>query len=259
MRALAGASAPRPAGRRGSVTAPAAGPHPGRGPAGTRRGRRDHPGPAGPGGGGAAAVGARRAHRPGARPRPGPPVLAVRRPGGPRHLADRGAARGGRARRLGARARGRCTRRGGHGPRAAEPLPAAARGPLPVHRGRDRDHPDPADAGRGRPGRPGLGAGLRRPEPGQHGLRCRTQRAVRGPGRGSARRTRRACSTWPRSCASPGRGRWCTAAARPRCWTPWRSTVPGGRRARCTWSGSPRWPPRPGRSGPSRWNWPSPG
>ena len=135
--------------------------------------------------------------------RPHPPVLAVRRPGGPRRLADRGAARARGPRRLGVRARragrGRPTSRSA-GPRNHFPLgPVAA---LPLRRGRHRHHPDPADDRRGRGGGatgscttaaaaaldgvPGV-AGRRRPARGD----------AAPPGRGRPDRPRRAASAAP--------------------------------------------------------------
>ena len=215
--------------------------------------------PARPGRRRAARLGARRPHRPAAGRRPHPPVLAVRRSGRPGALADRGAPRARRPRRLGVRARrardGRRVRV--RGPRNHFPLePAAA---LPVHRRRHRHHPDPArcsraaDAGRRAAGgcstagaprasmafrdelarygdrvrvRPqdetgllDLAASLGRPEPGTL-VYCCGPGAAAGRGRGPLR-------GWPPGCCT-------SSGSRPRSRRP---AGPRGAASRSSWPG----------------------
>ena len=134
---------------------------------------RARPHPAPPDGRAAARLGARRPRRPGPRPGPGAAVLAVRRPGRPDRLADRRAARAGRARRIRPCARAGEAGRQVAGARSAQPLRAAPGAALPLHRGRHRHHPDPADAGGGRGGGRRVAPAVRRPHPRLHGLHRR--------------------------------------------------------------------------------------
>ena len=147
-----------------------------------RRGRAD---PAAAHRRAAATVVAGRARRPDPGRRADPAVLAVRRPGRPPPVAaGRPARRRGR-RWFAVRPRPAAAGRHGPGPRAAQQLRAAGRAALPVRRGRDRHHADPADDRGGVGGRGRLAPAVRRPPPGLDGLPARTG-PVRRPGHGGA-------------------------------------------------------------------------
>ena len=120
---------------------------------GRGRGRGGGPDPAADRGQPAAPVVAGRARRPDPGRGADPAVLAVRRPGRPPPVAAGHPARRERRRRVAVRPRPAASGRYGAGPRAAEQLRAGALAALPVHRGRDRHHADPADDRRGFGGR----------------------------------------------------------------------------------------------------------
>ena len=145
-----------------------------------------------------------RPHRPAA----GRTPSASTRCAGPRRpapLADRGAARPGRPRRVPPGARDAPGRRPGRRPRPAQPLPAALGAALHLPGRRHRHHPDPAHGrGRDRGGRR-LAAVLRRPQPGVHGLPGRTG-ALRRAGDRLAAGQPGTCCRWTRSSENPADG-----------------------------------------------------
>ena len=201
------------------------------------RGRGGGPDPAADRRQPAAPVVAGRARRPDPGRGADPAVLALRRPGRPPPVAAGHPAGRGRRRRLPLRPRPAAGRRHGPGPRPAEQLRAGRLAPLPVHRGRDRHHPDPPDDRRRPVGSAPTGGSC---TAAATGPRWRSSASSPATATGSPwrPRTRPGCSTWTRSWAPRSRTPWSTAAGPNPCWPPSRSAAAPGRPGRCTSSGS---------------------